>query len=584
MHTPGPYTGNPVAHWTTWSRTCTTVALSTASQSLETMPASIPVQELQTATSRSSAAELAEDLIPPSDLRTAIDNLYLMKAGEASSELARHILRSFHKAMPELLRRGECIAIALKLPFSQHAERPVKDLLMLLARRLRRQRGCKLQSAELAGVPALLQRVGFRDNAVFDDFCVACGEVWQELDEEALSLLLRRTEDYALLHPCEGPALPRLLHAIEGAVDPMASPLTALAALCKATLDVRNRAACKSLLGRLKEAFQMHADGKQPCRDAVVTLPAIASLHAAIGIPASTLQFFLRAASQELTVDTEVVPLVRACSLCYYTEPAASTAFFDALLDLHMTRAANSPDALDTVLSECHRLPAPLRRQIAQRLQAGLDPSEFAAGLQPSVIGHWLRLVHDLPVLALAEADTSTHKALVALVAALLDRFFGASGDGAREKPLMTPSVIAAAYLVASSAVYSCRHVAAASEENSLVSETFEKFQSTALDALEIVCEQLSRHDVYTLFRSPADSDAMAHRALAFIEKVQDKEAQLALFHAAAGTLGEKAQLSRAATALQQQIAKAASTKCSSIVQVGGNIATWQNPAQRSLP
>ncbi|CAE8667548.1 unnamed protein product, partial [Polarella glacialis] len=96
------------------------------------------------------------------------------------------------------------------------AEKPVKRLLLLLSRSLRQPGG--LPATELPLVPALLQRLGLRDQELFDDFCAACAHSWQEMHPKELSTLIRNTEVYSLLHPTRGTALCRLVASLSSAL------------------------------------------------------------------------------------------------------------------------------------------------------------------------------------------------------------------------------------------------------------------------------------------------------------------------------------------------------------------------------
>lgn len=518
--------------------------------------------------------------IPVDELRGAVDALRCLPEGdEASPRLQHMLMESFEAAIPELLQRGECLALVLQLPLSDAAERPLKRLLLFLSRRLRRAGAHGLPAAELPHVPRLLQRLGLCDDALFEDWCVACARFWPALDEDELCLLFRRTEDYALLHPTRGPALVRLIIALAESIpvagEQRPSPV-ALASLAHAALGVRQREFCRPLLERLRAAFETEASdpstppsaaaGGKVAAAAAAALAGAAELHSALGGPSEHLLRLAERAREGLAgarrtiaagkqpaedvpaqagiIDEHTAALLRACSHLHWHMPQVTCALFEALLD-HLSEGALH----HSMLNSCRHLPAPLRRQLVGHLLQSGSPADIVVRLDAEELETWLRLVHDLPAAAKAAGDIEGVASLAALARAMLEELLGTSGilaDGSIKCGQVRRSALVAAHLAASSVGYSLAGfnppLAADTPTTALMAHLSER----ALVNLDTVWADLSPQDVQTLFRCPGDCSELIRMALGRLDCLGDPLAQAAVLTATAAALpGEDLTASR---------------------------------------
>lgn len=491
-----------------------------------------------TSTSSSSSSASAQHLVPMGDVgKKSADNfgrisledlepaIELAKAAApgAGSELRQRVLASFQQAIPQLLDRGCCVATALKLPLEERwrrgstapgAERPVKDLLLKLARQLPDTASGTggLRPSELPQIPALLQRVALKDHALWDDFCAACGKAFPELEQRQLTELLRGSEDYQLLHGKKGTALNRVVAALQQALISSLEPLTAapscasIAALVHAALSVKNRAACSPLLETLRGALQVRADSSLST-DAALLLAAAGELHAAIGMPLASLRGLITLGHQTLMERTlgeihsdDLAAFARASCRCYWASPEDASNLFEALIP-HLKESSDATKALHAL----RRLPGSLRRRLVERLY--LQPQSAFQGKGSEALEASLMLMHDLPCLFAEDAA-----AFASLVEACAKQLLEGPW-----KQALSASTLSNIYLATASAAHGAQ-VGSLSD-----------LSNQALKLLDGRWSELGPLQVQTLFRSPGDVEGLLKKAAAGLDDIKDPGALAAL-------------------------------------------------------
>lgn len=441
---------------------------------------------------------------------------------------------AFLAELPELQRSGRCLAAFLQLPLGPDAAEPLKAVMLWLARRLRQQKGAQLANAELPFVPLVLQRVSFKDDLFFDDYCAALGRAWPELGRPALEQTLRNVEDYsALLHPTKGTALVRAAEAlqaslVEAASGGNASKLKsgqALASLVFAVLAVRGRDACRPvlqavqgpLLQALSEALPKKVSGGAvaPSVEAAELLEAASALHVSEGLPEDVVRNLVAQCDSHVAALTESpdwglehgLALMRACGTFYWTAPADAEAVLVKLLGTGKLVA----------IRDARHLPGPLRRRVAEHLLLA-PKGEPVPKRSAGAIAARLKLLHDLPELAGAAGEEKACAELCKLVEGLLSEMVECAKDA-------HVSSLAVAFMAASSAAR-CPEAGNAEQLASL--------GSRVLSLVGTRWGELTAKDVQVLFRSPAGIPELTGLARKKFSITNGVHAQLNLLVAAA--------------------------------------------------
>lgn len=508
-----------------------------------------------------AAALEGEGQLSPEFLRPALDAArQLPRGSELATGLLGRVAKSLESAAPTLLRQGECVALALELPMIGGKTEPcLKALVLLLARRLRGQRGNHLPAAELPQLPALLQRLGLQDHALFDDFCCACAAGWTQLSQPQLQRLFCDAEDYSLLHPTQGPALARLATAIASstALDPAVAPPPAVpfAALCSAVLAVRSRSLCEPLMERLRTSLPaLVAALHEPALDGMATgscimeyqalgalelLPAIAKLHAVIEVPSSHLEVLLDSCrrqleSENVKAENSLADFAHSCGLCHWTAPAAADAAFKAFLG----RLAVPPTAAS--IQACRHLPATLR----QRLVGTLLPSDVAEvssffeqeGVEVWEHLAWLEIVHDLPALAAVRSLEGSSEAQSDLQVLLTTVEVAAARLLEDPQSSSSRTAVCVAYLATSSATHALATASLSGNTEQL--DRLRALMALAMRRITDLLPRFSAKQIQALFRSPGeDAGMLAEALLDKLASIEEVPAQIALLlHASAAS------------------------------------------------
>jgi len=383
---------------------------------------------------------------------------------------------------------------------------------------------------ELPHIPRLLQRIGLQDRRLFADLCQVCAERWPNLPVGDLSLLLRNTEDYSLLHAQKGPALRQLVLLLESSlVDTEATDRavsnSALATLCSALIAVRQRGHCRELLEQLRRIAQKRSTELELQSNVLELLLCVVDLHRAIGMPRGTLQRLMNEAarliaSSKITDDLKM-KLLKVVGYCHWFLPNDTCAVFDGLLVALEPEAAVTP-----VARTCEHAPAALRHRLALRLVQNRSVAQLVEQLSEGDSTNWLMLVHDL------QASSEHLTEIVPVAFALLEKLLGSETKDAEMDSATSPSALASAYLTASS--LGCRLPQALSKTADFPSpEAFGQLASRTLFRLEQNWPVLGPRDVQTLFRSPSDCGVLARSMLDNLDKFRDFRTRLAVLNSA---------------------------------------------------
>jgi len=487
--------------------------------------------------SEAASEPSADALLPAWDLPNAARALdgKAADSGEAT-RLRRLLAKSLEAAMPELLQSGECVALVLKMPLTKFMERPLKRLVLRLSHWLRGHKRWNgtVSLMELPHIPRLLQRIGLQDNRFFADFCLLCAEQWPNLPEGNLSLLLRNTEDYNLLHAQQGPALRQLVLALESnLVDTEATDRAvsnpALATLCSALIAVRQRGHCRELLERLRNIIQKRSTEPELKSDGLDLLLCAVELHRAIGMSQETLQRLLNDGPKNLAsssaTDDRKMKVLKVVGYCHWLQPDATCAAFDALLAALDLKGNVTPTA-----QVCRHAPAALRYRLAFRLVQNRQVAELVEKFSMEDARNWLMLVHDL------HAHSEHLTEIVPVAFALLEKLLGSETKDVGLDSSASPSELAGAYLAASS--MGCRLPQDLSEAPSFPSaEAFGHLAERARSRLEQHWPQMGPRDVQTIFRSPGDCRALARGMLQNLDQFRDFRTRLSVLNLATAAL-----------------------------------------------
>lgn len=460
----------------------------------------------------STAAEiqsLNSERITIEDLPATLELLLRAKPEkESTAELHKSLLASFQAHVPELLKRGQCLSLAIRLPLGRYGDVPMKRLLMQLARHLRQESA--LPPAELVLVPRLLQRLGLQDQTLMDEFCAACARAWHKMSAEELGALFRNTEYYGLLHATKGTALCRLVDALQATLESNPPSAVAIASLIQGALTAKGRETCRPILSEAAKILQ------EPQHDALVVLAAAAELHMALGLPAETLSSLLQrgcARLQELGQEpVNFGPLAKAAGRLHHEFSEAVVPFFKAVLQ--QAEAAGEGEK-EEVLDSCKAAPSTLRSLVAGRLLA-----EPEAELGPAALAARLRLLHDLPLFAAANGNGEESRQLADLIKALLEQLLTNTQEADLE-------CLASAFLAASNA-------AAGISASGGDPATWQELHVRLLGELKKHWPKISPTEVHTLFRASGDVAALAESISQSFKKLEDPFSIAAVMQAAA--------------------------------------------------
>eukprot|EP00929_Paragymnodinium_shiwhaense_P062821 TRINITY_DN31380_c0_g1_i1.p1 TRINITY_DN31380_c0_g1~~TRINITY_DN31380_c0_g1_i1.p1 ORF type:complete len:732 (+),score=212.20 TRINITY_DN31380_c0_g1_i1:99-2294(+) len=453
----------------------------------------------------------------------------------------------------KLVNRGVLVRTCQQLPLGRGGDREeyvLKAACLVLARRLRKQKGSSLPAAELVHLPAFLQRLQLRDHDFFDDFCDTLAESWTELvgkhaDPKRLAILLRGAEDYALLHPTKGTALHRVVAALASSIQKGEADLLALAGLCRAAIQVKSRSVCTPLL----EALQMALLAASPQGEAAaLTLVCLAELRAMSvtgPVPADAVERLLQSVQDDLSQGEHVFlrpsgvrMCLRTIGLCYWVDARSAESLLSAWLQKLDGKLEG--DAVDAVLLASQHLPAPLRLSIATTLLPKVLHGSGQEQLRGTAAACRLSLLSDLPSYTAALGQADACKVLCLQVEEVVAAVLPTAEQGA----------LARCFAAAASSADALRHVDAASEAANL-----EKLTEDALQRLAGAWSSLSPADAQLLLRGlPSNYDGVAADLLAAAPTMSNLATQLAVLNGAAevGVAPEK--LSKAAKTIAERL------------------------------